>query len=245
MTSFKIQLKPLLRRVPGFRIARFLLRLLKGVKSRNSALILLRPPKGLYQPYGTTSIDRYPGIFQFVRQSVGDSATTHILSFGCSTGEEVFCLRRYFPEAVILGLDINPFNIAVCRFRHLRRGDKGINFATAGSTAREADASYDAIFAMAVFRHGDLNLSTPPPNSSHLIRFADFEQSVADLARVLKPGGLLVIENAMFRFCDTRLARDFETVLKVDFDDWVPLYGRNNVLLPDSKYPDVVFRKIR
>jgi hypothetical protein len=31
----------------------------------------------------------------------------------------------------------------------------------------------------------------------------------------------------------------------VDFDDWVPLYGRNNVLLPDSKYPDVVFRKIR
>ena len=231
MTSFKIQLKPLLRRVPGFRIARFLLRLLKGVESRNSALILLRPPKGLYQPYGTTSIDRYPGIFQFVRQSVGDSATTHILSFGCSTGEEVFCLRRYFPEAVILGLDINPFNIAVCRFRHLRRGDKGINFATAGSTAREADASYDAIFAM--------------PNSSHLIRFADFEQSVADLARVLKPGGLLVIENAMFRFCDTRLARDFETVLKVDFDDWVPLYGRNNVLLPDSKYPDVVFRKIR
>ncbi len=245
MTSFKIQLKPLLRKAPGFRIARFFFRLLKGVEARNSALILLRPPKGLYQPYGTTSIDRYPEIFQLVRQSVGDSATTRILSFGCSTGEEVFCLRRYFPEAIIFGLDINPFNIAVCRFRHLRHGDKGINFATAGSTAREADASFDAIFAMAVFRHGDLNLPTPPPTSDHLIRFADFEQSVADLARVLKPGGLLVIENAMFRFCDTRLARDFETVLKVNLEERVPLYNSNNVLLPDSKYPDVIFRKIR
>jgi SAM-dependent methyltransferase len=154
-------------------------------------------------------------------------------------------LRRYFPEAIIFGLDINPFNIAVCRFRHLRRGDKGINFATAGSAAREADASFDAIFAMAVFRHGDLNLATPPPTSGHLIRFADFEQSVADLARVLRPGGLLVIENAMFRFCDTRLARDFETVLKVNLEERVPLYDRNNVLLPDTKYSDVVFRKIR
>lgn len=244
MRGFIIQLKPFLRRVPGYRIARFLRRLLRGIESRNSALMLLRPPRGLYQPYGTTSIDRYPDVFQYVRQSVGDSASTHILSFGCSTGEEVFCLRRYFPAAMISGLDINPFNIAVCRFRHFRRGDTGITFAIAGSTAGEASASYDAIFAMAVFRHGDLNLSPPPPNSGHLIRFADFEQSVADLARVLKPGGLLVIQNAMFRFCDTCLARNFETMLKLNLDESVPLYDRENVLLRESKYPDVVFRKI-
>jgi SAM-dependent methyltransferase len=243
--ELKKRLKPVLRRVPGFRVARFIYQALHSLESRNAALLLLRPPQGLYQPYGTTSIDRYPEIFLEVRKLVEGGASVRILSFGCSTGEEVFSLRRYFPEANIVGLDINPFNIAVCRFRRLKAGDKKIAFAVAGSADGEENASYDAIFAMAVFRHGDLNTSPPPLESGHRIRFADFEQSVADLARVLKPGGLLVIQHAMFRFCDTRVAKEFETVFKVNFDKWEPLYGRNDCLLPDEKYPDVVFRKIQ
>ncbi len=235
--------KPRFRKLPGIGIARFLYRLLKGTESRNLALLLLRPPKGLYQPYGTTSYDRYQEIFRYVRTSLGDGPQLRILSLGCSTGEEVFCLRSYFPQATILGLDINPFNIAVSRWRRLRRRDSRMSFAVAGSTVGQANASYDVIFAMAVFRHGDLNLSPPPSSSGHLIRFADFEESVADLTRILKPGGLLAIQNAMFRLRDTRLAKDFETVLELNLDDKVPLFDRNNDLLPDCKYPDVVFRK--
>lgn len=237
--------KPRLRKLPGYRAARFVYRLVKSVESRNVALLSLRPPKGLYQPYGTTSADRYPGIFREVRKLVGDDANVRILSFGCSTGEEVFSLRQYFPQANIVGLDINPFNIAVCRFRRLKAGDKRISFAVAGSTEREANASYDAVFAMAVFRHGDLNCSPPPLASGHRIHFAEFEESVADLARILKPGGLLVIQNAMFRFCDTRAAQQFETVFSVKLDKWDPIYGRDDCLLPDAEYPDVVFRKLQ
>jgi SAM-dependent methyltransferase len=243
--ELKKRLKPVLRRVPGFRAARFIYQALHSVESRNAALIQLRPPEGLFQPYGTTSYDRFPEIFQLVRERVGDGANVRILSFGCATGEEVFSLRRYFPEANIVGLDINPFNIAVCRFRRLKAGDKRMTFAVAGSTHGETSASYDAIFAMAVFRHGDLNTSPPPPNSGHRIRFADFEQSVADLARVLKPGGLLVIQHAMFRFGDTRVAKDFEAVCSVKIDKPDPLYGRDDCLLPDAEYPDAVFRKIQ
>jgi SAM-dependent methyltransferase len=237
--------KPRLRKLPGYRVARFVYRLVKSVESRNVALLLLRPPKGIFQPYGTTSADRYPEIFLEARKLVEGGASVRILSFGCSTGEEVFSLRRYFPEANIVGLDINPFNIAACRFRRLKAGDKRMTFASAGSTDREASASYDAIFTMAVFRHGDLNISPPPPESGHRIHFADFEQSVADLARVLKPGGLLVIQHAMFRFCDTRTAKEFETVYSVKLDKWDPLYGRDDYLLPDAEYPDVVFRKLK
>ncbi len=245
MRAFIIRWKPFLRKVPGHRAALFLYKLVHGQESRNAALLLLRPPKGLYQPYGTTSADRYPDIFLAVHKLLEGVVSARILSFGCATGEEVFSLRRYFPDAYIAGLDINPWNIAVCRFRHLRAGDKKITFAVAGSMKGEASASYDAIFAMAIFRHGDLNISPPPPESGHRIRFAEFEQSVADLARTLKPGGLLVIQHAMFRFGDTRTAKEFETLYSAKLDQREPLYGRDDCLLPDAEYPDVVFRKLK
>jgi hypothetical protein len=120
-----------------------------------------------------------------------------------------------------------------------------MTFAVAGSTAGEADSSYDAIFAMAVFRHGDLNVVPPPLKSSHRIRFADFEESVVDLARVLKPGGLLAIQNAMFRFCDTRVAQNFAAVFSVKRDEPAPLYGPDDCLSLEAEYTDVVFRKVR
>src|ERR1035438_2615363 len=153
--ALKNRLKTRLQKVPGFMGTKFIYSLVRSVESRNSAILLLRPPKGLYQPYGTTSEDRYPEIFQRVLEQVGDGADLRILSLGCATGEEVFSLRSYFQQATIVGLDINPLNIAACRFRLRRIGDAKLHFAVAGSTTREASASFDVIFAMAVFRHGN------------------------------------------------------------------------------------------
>ena len=240
----KVRLKPVLRKVPGFRAARFIYRLLDNVESRNAALLLLRPPEGLFQPYGTTFHDRFSQIFKLVRAELGDSADLRLLSFGCATGEEVFSLRRYFPMAVIVGLDINRHNISVCRSRLRRARDSRLIFAQASSTIGEPDASCDAIFAMAVFRHGDLNLSPPPPRCDHRIRFAEFEKSVADPARCLKPGGLLVIHHAMFRFGDTRVAEQFQPVECAGQFLEGPLYDRTNCRLPADIYPHVIFRKL-
>jgi SAM-dependent methyltransferase len=212
---------------------------------RNTTLMMLRPPDGLFQPYGSTSNDRYPYVFQQVRERIGDGANQRILSFGCATGEEVFSLRRVFPLANIIGLDINPHNISICRSRLRRIKDSKLSFAVAGSTAGEASASYDAIFAMAVYRHGKLNVTQPPPKCDHLIRFADFEQSVTDLARCLKPGGLLVIQHAMFRFADTRVATEFEPILSLFPPQYIQLYDRDDCNLPNTFYPDVMFRKLK
>ena len=38
-----------------------------------------------------------------------------ILSYGCSTGEEVLTLRNYFPNAHIIGAEINKHSLAKCR----------------------------------------------------------------------------------------------------------------------------------
>ncbi len=242
--AYLTRLRPRLRKAPGYRMARFLYKLVHSMESRHAALILLRPPRDLFQPFGTTSDKRYPDIFGFVRDQIGDGDSVRILSFGCSTGEEVSSLRRYFPKATIVGLDINPLNIAICRFRHFRNRDDRMHFAVAGSTIGEANSSYDAVFAMAVFRHGDLNVSPPQPRCGHRIRFADFERSVTDLARILKPGGQLAIQHAMFRFADTCVSSRFETSLTFEFDERGPVYGTDDSLLSHAGDPNVVFRKI-
>jgi len=204
---------------------------------------MLRPPIGLYQPYSVTSDDRYPDIFREVRQRVADEPTIRILSFGCSTGEEVFALRRYFENSEIVGIDINPMNIALCRWRKWKWTYKRIQFITSGSAVSQQDSSIDVILAMAVFRHGDLNILPPPPRCNHRIRFADFENSVADLARTLKHGGLLVIQHAMFRFVDTSVAPEFTTLYTTRLEGSNPLYGPDDCILPDAETIGLVFCK--
>jgi SAM-dependent methyltransferase len=125
---------------------------------RNVVWLYFVRSAGAFQPFNDTRIDRYPVIFRFVQTALGRDNPVRILSYGCSTGEEVFSLRHYFPRATIKGIDINPANIAVCQ-RCLRKApDADISFAVDRSTAAEPSGSYDAIFCMAVLRHNKLGL---------------------------------------------------------------------------------------
>jgi SAM-dependent methyltransferase len=209
---------------------------------RNVMWLYFIKPKGAFQPFNDTSDDRYPGIFAFVAAELGAASKISILSYGCSTGDEVFSLRRYFPCANIKGLDINPANIAVCRRRLKNTPDANIVFATADSTGAEPSRDYDAIFCMAVLRHGSLGLPGVT-RSDHLIRFEDFSRAVADFERCLKPGGLLIIRHSNFRLSDAPAGRAFETILRLATGPGTPLFGPDNQRLADCDYPDTVFRK--
>jgi SAM-dependent methyltransferase len=167
-----------------------------------------------------------------------------ILSFGCSTGEEVFSLRRYFPRPVIKGIDINRLNIATCRRRLCRGHDARISFEAAANTAREPSAVYDAISCMAVLRHGQLGLPGVT-RCDHLILFEDFAAVVQDFSRCLRPGGLLVIRHSNFRLADAPAGAGFETILRVEIPqpERLPLFGADNRLFAGAIYPDTVFRK--
>ncbi len=232
---------------PSFaiRAARKLWRLAVDAPFRHMTLLHLMRPAGAFQPFNDTKPNRYPAVFKFVQSELGADSEIRILSFGCSTGEEVFSLRGYFPRAVIKGIDLNAGNIAVCRRRAKTVGDPDISFETASSTSAEAAASYDAIFAMAVLRHGSLGL--PGVNRcDHLIRFEDFAPAVEDLARCLKPGGLLAIAHSNFRLCDAPVGASFETALRVgraQSNNKIPLFGPDNRLIEGATYPDTVFRR--
>ncbi len=238
------RIKALLRRAPGGSLARFLWRM-RDPCSRNVALLNWERPDGLFQPYPTTAPHRYPDLFGFVRDRLGDSPERRILSFGCATGEEVFALRRYFPKAgLIKGIDINCRNVAACRRRLAGLGgDPAVEFTVAGSAAAEPPEFYDAVFALAVFRHGSLN--DAPPRCDHLIRFDAFERCVESLAASLRPGGLLILRHANFRLGDTAAAARFRPLFPAQNADgtYPPIYGRDDRIAPGARGDDGVHEK--
>jgi SAM-dependent methyltransferase len=233
------------KRVPG---AVALVRLLrKTLIPHDRAVHRLEkaPNRQLLQPSPTTRSNRYPEYFGFVRGKLARISEPHILSYGCSTGEEVFTLREYFPAAQLTGIDINPNSIAICeRSGKAAGGDPATRFVCAGSCTAEPDFQYDAIFCMAVLRHGALQAEMPERCDAHL-GFAQVDALVTDLARCLKPGGFLTIWNSHFRFSDMTAAAEFDvawTSVATGGGNF-PLYGPDNCRLDVPTYADAVFRK--
>jgi SAM-dependent methyltransferase len=202
-------------------------------------------PKELLQPSNVTGFNRYPEIFSFVQRELGQHNAATILSFGCSTGEEVFSLRQYFSQAALKGIDINPGNIAICNRRLNSVPDNRIKFELAGTMAAEARESYDAIFCMAVLRHGEL-ARTRAGRCDHLLPFAKFADVIDSFRSCLKPGGLLALCHSNFRLCDAPAGSGFEAIFSIEYNEpseRTPLFGSDNQILPDETYPDAVFRK--
>lgn len=217
--------------------------LVVGGERREAAVARIVRPDNLFQPYTTTGPDRYPEEFGLVRIEL-TAPEPRILSFGCSSGEELLTLREYFPAARIKGIDANPLAVRTARKRVA--GLPGIEVAKGTNASAEAPASYDAVLALAVFRHGAL--SDSPPRCDAYIRFADFERTVTGLAAAVKPGGVLVIRHANFRFTDCAASAGFELVCGGFASAGAsglpsPVYGRNDQLLDLSQRDDGIYRR--
>jgi SAM-dependent methyltransferase len=200
----------------------------------------------LLQPSNLSRQDRYPGIFAALARQLEGVTEPRILSFGCATGDEVFTLQKLFPAARITGIDINPRNIAMAQSRLAHMGAiEGIRFVCAGSAVDEADESFDAVLALAVLRHGDLQAQRPD-SCAAILPFDQVERAVAGLARCARPGGFLAIWNCHFRFCDMASAATFETVWSDPQGARAnsPLYGVDNRRLAEPGYAAALFRKI-
>jgi SAM-dependent methyltransferase len=212
-----------------------------GIDRQNAVARLVRRP-GMFQPYGDTAFDRYPDELRTVASLV---EPRRVLSFGCSSGEEIATLLHYFPTAAVRGIDANP--LAVRRARSRFRDDDRVSVVRASDAAGEPESSYDLVLAMAVFRHGALNGA--PPRCAPVLRFADFERTVTGLARCVRPGGLLVIRHANFRFADTTAARGFRPVATGFGSEGdggtTPVYGPDDRLAPDAQRDDGIHQRVR
>ena len=67
----------------------------------------------IHQNENHTSLDRYPSLFAKTKGIQPNPKK--IMSFGCSTGEECTTLRKYYPEALIVGIEINREHLLVAK----------------------------------------------------------------------------------------------------------------------------------
>jgi SAM-dependent methyltransferase len=215
------------------------------LRGRWDILLNSRLP-GVHQLSHATATDRYPALFGAVAHLAGAraGAPRRILSFGCSSGEECATLARYFPDAEIVGADISPRVLRTARrtWRHLDR----VRFVSTADLFAGAE-SFDLVFAMSVLcRHRDTQHAT---RSDDIYPFAQFEATAGALARRVRPGGMLVIFNANYRFEDTASADGFEPVaVDCRTDDRlmnvrVRLFAPDGLVLPDQSQAHVVFRR--
>ena len=117
----------------------------------------LQPPKGvgsygrgshtgneLHQTTSYTADNRYPELFDLAARLRPDAA--RILSFGCSTGEELVALRRRFSGAEIVGAEINSRSRRIAT----RHGAADLNMSVVRPGSDHG--RFDLVFALAVLQ---------------------------------------------------------------------------------------------
>jgi len=222
---------------------RKVLRIVHEAEYRSLIRLRIFHGEAVHQIVNSSGMDRYPEIFAACRGYLSTrDAPLRILSFGCATGEEVFTLRRYFPEAELIGVDINPWNLKIGRQRN---SDSKIHFMKPENLHKFGEF-FDAIFCMAVLQRSENN----QPDVSNCWRsypFDKFEEQVYRLDGMLSVGGLLIIEHTNYRFCDVGFSNRF-SVIPLDSDylnnkSRTVHFDRTGKRLSDQRYGEIIFEK--
>ena len=201
--------------------------------SEYRSIVLLRwfRNQRVHQTTVLTWMDRYPEIFVAAREYFRDAKDLRILSFGCSTGEEVRTLRHYFPGAFITGAEINPRSLAICR---AHRVDERIAFVRPDREQLLRHGPFDAIFCMAVLQRTPHMVASQGITSlKRIYPFWKFDRQLSELNGMLAPGGLLVIHNSQYLFSSAMVAPKYQPLSGVAQPvSRGPKFDRNSALVP-------------
>lgn len=136
--------------------------------------------------------ERFAVIGDVVVRAVGDTTRPIVLDIGCGPGSLASRLAHRLPHAVLLGVDVDPLLLALGRTRYGHR----VHFIDADVTAA---GWTDALSPVEVI---DAAVST---TALHWVPPEQLATLYADLAALLRPGGMLVNGDHL-RLADRALA---------------------------------------
>jgi len=200
-------------------------------------------PGSVAQTTPLTGINRYPAIFSACRDYFRNEKVEkdiRILSFGCSTGEEVLTLRDYFPDAEIVGAEINRNSLRICQKLIV---DKKIAFIYSKKRNIARFGPYDAVFCMAVLqRTPNFVMSEGITDLGKIYPFQKFEKQVNELDRHINSGGLFVITYAQYMFKDANASHKYKA-LGYKQNVIMPAFDKNSRLKSQKSEQDVIYVK--
>lgn len=205
----------------------------------------------VYQDSCCTEINRYPEIFERAAALVPSG---NVLSFGCSTGEEVRSLKALNNAWEVHGVETNLKSLMTAR----QSDPEGIYVSCVEELPLNA---YDLVFCMSV-----LCRFPPVEDQGPYFLFSDFEKAVSAIDSVVSlNGGLLILWNAQYDFRQTSTALNYEPCSlqlrrgisgfapdecllqkKTPGSGFVPKYSRDGILMTEEQSDDVplAFRKL-
>ena len=187
-------------------------------------------------------MNRYPEIFSACRDYFDNKKDIKILSYGCSTGEEVLTLRNYFPNAQIIGAEINKHSLKKCREHPV---DEKITFIYSTPHEIQKNGPFDAIFCMAVLQRQPHYVEAKGITSlKKIYPFEKFEQQIVELDKVIKPQGLLVVHFTQYSVGDTTVASKYKPLGHYNQSDYSsPVFDRNSNIVKKRSKQNSIFIK--
>jgi Methyltransferase domain len=212
-----------------------LARLLPSAEGRARLWTRLVHAGEVHQTTPQTAEERYPELFDLAATLAPKAK--RILSFGCSTGEELVSLRRRFWKAEIVGAEINP------RSREIARRRVSADTRSTVVPPKGLDGTFDAIFALSVFQREPHKVAeTELEDLSEFYPFALFDQGIGQLVEMLRPNGLFCVINAQYRVEDSSVSDRLEPVTESPSMDSI-MFGPDGRRL-DRPIARAVFRKL-
>lgn len=199
--------------------------------------------KRVQQTTPLTCMNRYPKIFSGCREYFKDKDNLKILSYGCSTGEEVVTLREYFKDATIVGAEINSNSLKICRSRNL---DNKIKFIVSKPSEISKYGKYDVVFCMAVLQRTPNTVTSQGiTNLKKIYPFEKFENQIIELDGYVKKGGLLVVHFSQYDFEDTVISHKYKALGDYNQDDYISsVFDRNSKLIKEPSSRKSIFIKL-
>jgi 2-polyprenyl-3-methyl-5-hydroxy-6-metoxy-1,4-benzoquinol methylase len=151
-----------------------------------------------------TKKNRFPKIFESAKSLKPDAK--RILSFGCSTGEEAYTLAELFPDAEVVGVDIDHYSIQTAR-RNNKYTERIFFHDTIGATG-----NYDLVTCLMVL----FSLESPIP-------WDKFDRIIKEIDPHINSGGLFMLYT-----CDYDPARVVPINEKYDvINSWKRVHDKN------------------